>query len=154
MIRPLLSTLTLSTLLLPSVAAAQNSPFDPVVSFFAALSEANHQGIRDSTTENFVVLEHGEVWNLDKLLSVVHPKTSLRRNFFSVVSEDVRGDTALVNYWNKALERSENGEERTRAWLESVVVVRKRGTWRILQMHSTRITPAQIPENVTFTERR
>ena len=154
MIRLLLSTLTLSTLLLPSVAAAKGSPFDPVVSFFTALSEANHQGIRDSTTENFVVLEHGEVWNLDKLLSVVRPKTSLRRNFFSVISEDVRGDTALVNYWNKALERSENGEERTRAWLESVVVVKKRGTWRILQMHSTRLTPEQIPENVAFTERR
>lgn len=153
-IRLLLSTLTLSALLLPSVAAAQISPFDPVVSFFTALSEANQQGIRDSTTENFLVLEHGEIWNLDKLLSVVRPKTSLRRNFFSVVSEDVRGDTALVNYWNKALERSENGEERTRAWLESVVVVKRRGTWRILQMHSTRLAPEQIPENVAFTERR
>lgn len=154
MIRLLLSTLTLSVLLLPSVAAAQSSPFDPVVAFFTALSEANHQGIRDSTTENFVVLEQGEVWNLEKLLSLVRPRTSLRRNFFSVVSEEVRGDTALVSYWNKALETSENGEERTRAWLESVVVVNERGTWRILQMHSTRLTPEQIPENVAFTERR
>jgi hypothetical protein len=100
--RLLLSILTLSALLLPSTAAAQESPFDTVVAFFTALSEANHQGIRDSTTENFLVLEHGEVWNLDKLLSVVRPKTTLRRNFFSVVSEDVRGDTVLVNYWNKA----------------------------------------------------
>lgn len=152
--RLLLSTITLSALLLPSVAAAQSSPFDPVVSFFTALSEANHQGIRDSTTKNFLVLEHGEVWNLDKLLSFVRPKTSSRRNFFSVVSEDVRGDTALVNYWNKALERSENGEERTRAWLESVVVVKECGTWRLLQMHSTRLTPEQIPQNIAFTERR
>jgi hypothetical protein len=154
MIRILISTLALSVLLLPSPAAAQSFPFDPVVAFFTALSEANHQGIRDSTTENFLVLEHGEVWNLDKLMSVVRPKTSLRRNFFSIVSEDVRGDTAFVNYWNKALERSENGEERTRAWLESVVVVKKRGTWRLLQMHSTRLAPEQIPANVAFTERR
>jgi len=152
--RLLLSTLTLSALLLPSTAAAQGSPFDTVVAFFTALSEANHQGIRDSTTENFLVLEHGEVWNLDKLLSVVRPKTTLRRNFFSVVSEDVRGDTALVNYWNKALERSENGEERTRAWLESVVIIKRRGAWKLLQMHSTRLTTEQIPKNVAFTERR
>jgi hypothetical protein len=152
--RLLLSILTLSALLLPSTAAAQGSPFDTVVAFFTALSEASHQGIRDSTTENFLVLEHGEVWNLDKLLSVVRPKTTLRRNFFSVVSEDVRGDTALVNYWNKALERSENGEERTRAWLESVVIIKRRGAWRLLQMHSTRLTTEQIPQNVAFTERR
>jgi len=154
MIRLLPSAITLSALLLPSVASAESSPFDPVILFFTALSEADHQGIRDSTTGNFVVLEHGEVWNQDKLLSVVRPKSSLRRNFFSVVSEDVRGDTALVNYWNKALERSENGEERTRAWLESVVVVKERGTWKILQMHSTRLAPEQIPRNIAFTERR
>lgn len=154
MIRRLLSTLALTVLLLPSIAAAQDSPFDTVVAFFTALSDANHQGLRDSTTENFLVLEHGEVWNLDKLLSVVRPKATLRRNFFSVVSEDVRGDTALVNYWNKALEQSENREERTRAWLESVVIIKKGGTWKLLQMHSTRLTSEQIPENVAFTERR
>lgn len=154
MIRLLLSTLTLSALLLPTTAVAQGSPFDTVVAFFSALSDANHKGIRDATTENFLVLEQGEVWNLDKLLSVVRPKTILRRNFFSVVSEDVRGDTALVNYWNKALERSENGEERTRVWLESVVVIKRRGAWKLLQMHSTRLTTEQIPGNVAFTERR
>ncbi len=154
LIRLLLSTLALSALLLPSTATAQGSPFDAVVAFFTALSEANHQGIRNSTTENFLVLEQGEVWNVDKLLSVVRPKTTLRRNFFNVVSEDVRGDTALVNYWNKALERSENGEVRTRAWLESVVIIKRRGEWKFLQMHSTRLTTEQIPENVAFTERR
>jgi hypothetical protein len=154
MIRLLLSTLALSALLLPSTAAAQGSPFDAVVAFFTALSEANHQGIRSSTTDSFLVLEQGEVWNLDKLLSVVRPKTTLRRNFFSVVSEDERDDTVIVNYWNKALERSENGEERTRAWLESVVIIKKRGVWKLLQMHSTSLTAEQIPENVVFTERR
>lgn len=154
MMRSLLSTLTLSVLLLPAVAAAQRSPFDPVVSFFAALSEANHQGIRESVTENILVLEHGEVWSLEKLLSVVQPKSTIRRNFFSIVSEDVRGDTALINYWNKALETSGSGEVRTRAWLESVVVVRKRGTWKLLQMHSTRVAPEQIPADVEFSERR
>ena len=154
MMRVLLSALTLSMFLLPSVAAAQKAPFDSVVAFFTALSEANHQGIRDSTTENILILEQGEVWNLEKLLSIVRPRTAARRNFFSVVSEEVRGNTALINYWNKALERSESGEERTRAWLESVVVVKKRGTWRILQMHSTRLGPEQIPQNVAFIERR
>ena len=152
--RLLLSTLALSVLLFPSAAAAEGSPFDTVVAFFTALSEANHQGIRDSTAENFLVLEHGEVWSLDKLLSVVRPKTTLRRNFFSVVSEDVRGDTVLVNYWNKALERSETGEERTRAWLESVVIIKRHGAWKLLQMHSTRLTTEQIPGNVAFAERR
>jgi hypothetical protein len=80
--------------------------------------------------------------------------TSVRRNFYSPISEHERGDTVLINYWNKALIRLASGEERTVGWLESVVVVKDRGEWRILQMHSTRLTPEQIPTNVEFREQR
>lgn len=152
--RVLLTTLALSVLLLPARALAQSAPFESVVAFFAALSVADHPGIRNSVTDDILILEQGEVWNLEKLLSLVKPKPLVRRNFFSIVSEDVRGDTALINYWNKAVEISATGEERTRAWLESVVVVKAGGAWKIQQMHSTRLVPEQIPPNIEFIERR
>lgn len=44
------------------------------------------------------------MWNLDRLLSVVQPKATTRRNLVSIVTEEVHGGTALINYWNEALE--------------------------------------------------
>ena len=144
----------LGLLLLPLLAPAANAPMDPVVAFFTALAEADPERMKNAITDDMLLLEQGEVWNREKVLSLTQPKTSVRRNFFSPISQVVRGDTALVNYWNKALVRAANGEERTLAWLESVVAVRAGGDWKIQQMHSTRLTPEQIPSDVQFQERR
>ncbi len=141
-------------LLSPVMVVAHETPMDPVVTFFTALSESNPALMRTAVTDDVQILEQGEAWDLTKLLSILKPRTSVRRNFFSVISEHVRGDTALINYWNKALEKLDTGEERTRAWLESVVAVRVDGQWKILQLHSSRLTPEQIPLNVEFVERR
>jgi hypothetical protein len=147
-------TACLTLALLPALASAQSAPMTPVFAFFTALSEGNPQGIRNAITPDMQILEQGEVWNLDKVLSLANTTTSVRRNFYSPISEHERGDTVLINYWNKALIRLASGEERTVGWLESVVVVKDRGEWRILQMHSTRLTPEQIPTNVEFREQR
>ena len=32
------------------------------------------------------------------------PKATTRRNLVSIVTEEVHGGTALINYWNEALE--------------------------------------------------
>lgn len=141
-------------LLSPGMVVAQEAPMDPVVTFFTALADSNPAQMRSAVTDDVQILEQGEVWDLNKLLSILKPKTLVRRNFFSVISEHVRGDTALINYWNKALETLDTGEERTRAWLESVVAIRVDGQWKILQLHSSRLTPEQIPPNVEFVERR
>ncbi len=141
-------------LLSPGAVVAQDAPMDPVVTFFTALSDSNPTLMRTAVTDDVQILEQGEVWDLTKLLSILKPKTVVRRNFFSVISEHVRDDTALINYWNKALEKLDTGEERTRAWLESVVAIRVDGQWKILQLHSSRLTPEQIPSNVEFVERR
>ena len=141
-------------LLSPGAVVAQDAPMDPVVKFFTALSDSNPAQMRTAVTDDVQILEQGEVWDLTKLLSILKPRTTVRRNFFSVISEHVRGDTALINYWNKAQEKLDTGEERTRAWLESALVIRIDGQWKILQLHSSRLTPEQIPRDVEFVERR
>jgi Calcium/calmodulin dependent protein kinase II association domain len=141
-------------LLGPAAVVAQDAPMDPVVTFFTALSDSNPALMRTAVTDDVQILEQGEVWDLATLLSILKPRTSVRRNFFSVISEHVRGDTALINYWNKTQEKLDTGEQRTRAWLESVVAIRVDGQWKILQLHSSRLTPEQIPSNVEFVERR
>lgn len=123
--------------------------FSPVIKFFSAVSDSNHQGIKASTTDDFLLLEHGKLWELTVALANLKPTTAERTNFFSIISHDVNEDAALINYWNKAVIVDE-GNERTKMWLESAFVVKQGDKWVLRQLHSTRTDPQNIPDNVTF----
>ena len=123
--------------------------FEPVVRIFSGLSWADHDVIRSATTSDFLLLEVGEVWDMDYLLSLVKPSSRERTNYFSVISVERFSGVALINYWNKAV-ITDAGETASRAWLESVVVVETEAGWKLKQMHSTRIEPEQIPDGVVL----
>lgn len=123
--------------------------FEPVVRLFSGISFANHDMIREATSDDFLLLEVGEVWDREMLLRAVVASGHQRVNYFGVISVDRFGEVALVNYWNKALITGQ-GAPSARAWLESVVVELGADGWTIRQMHSTRIEPQKIPETVAL----
>ncbi len=134
----------------PRIAAADYPPeFEPVVRIFSGLSYADHEMIRSATTDGFLLLEVGEVWDLDYLLSLVKPSSRERVNHFGVISVERFAGVALINYWNEAV-ITNGGERSSRAWLESVVVVETEAGWKLKQMHSTRIEPDEIPGDVVL----
>jgi hypothetical protein len=126
--------------------------FEPVVRAFTGLSQGSHAMIQAAVTDDFLLLEVGEVWDLDFLLSLVEPSEDVRRNYFDVISIDRFGQIAHINYWNKAVIES-GSETRVRAWLESVLVLKTAAGWRLKQMHSTRIDPESLPGGIELTER-
>ncbi|KJY95779.1 hypothetical protein [Pseudoalteromonas ruthenica] len=136
-----------------SVSAQVDPAFEPVMALFSAMSEIDHSGMRAAVTDKFELLENGEVWGIDELVAVVAPSEYKRENFFSLISSDVREDIALINYWNKAVFSSKKSTQNV-AWLESVVVVKDNGSWRLQQMHSTHVNEEKIPDSVAFTEMR
>lgn len=136
-----------------SVSAQVDPAFEPVIALFSAMSEIDHAGMRAAVTEKFELLENGEVWGIDELVAVVAPSEYRRENFFSLISSDVREDVALINYWNKAVFSSKKSTQNV-VWLESVVVVKENGGWRLQQMHSTRVGEEKIPGSATFIEMR
>ncbi|MCG7569074.1 nuclear transport factor 2 family protein [Pseudoalteromonas sp. CNC9-20] len=136
-----------------SVSAQVDPAFEPVMALFSAMSEIDHSGMRAAVTDKFKLLENGEVWGIDELVAVVAPSEYKRENFFSLISSDVREDIALINYWNKAVFSSKKSTQNV-AWLESVVVVKDNGSWRLQQMHSTHVNEEKIPDSVAFTEMR
>ncbi|MFK8041112.1 hypothetical protein [Congregibacter sp.] len=129
---------------------AEHPPeFDPVVKIFSGLSYSDKELVKAVTTTDFLLLEMGEVWDLDFLLPLLKPNGSERNNYFSVISVSRFDGVALINYWNKAT-IIQDGAESKLAWLESVVAVETETGWQLKQMHSTRIDPKQIPEDVEF----
>ncbi len=143
--------LVLSIFLSGAPRAEVEPYFEPVVKIFSGLSQADVALMRDSATDDFVLLEHGELWDMDILAGYVTPSSSSRRNFFSLISKDIRGDMGLINYWNRAIFGGK-GKETTMHWLESVVIVKQGDTWKLRQMHSTRVEADKMPSGIEFVE--
>ncbi|PKG80911.1 nuclear transport factor 2 family protein [Colwellia sp. 75C3] len=130
---------------------ASDSPFKTVQEFFAATSAVDHSRLRSLATEDFQLLEVGDIWDIDKLVSVIQPSDEKRLNYFNLITTKVNGDIAWVSYWNQA--KFVKGDESFKmAWLESAVLVKENSKWRIQMLHSTRIKKDKFPKNIVMTE--
>ncbi|MDP5071908.1 MAG: hypothetical protein NWQ45_13505 [Congregibacter sp.] len=130
-----------------SALADHSEEFAPIVQIFSGLAYGDQELVKQAITPDFLLLEMGEVWDREFLLTLVQPNSRERSNYFSVISVNRFEGATLINYWNKATIITD-GKESTRAWLESAVAVQTAAGWKLQQMHSTRIKPEQIPEDV------
>lgn len=156
MVRETLSVgfLLVGVLFLSGIVKAQDHPaFQPVKELFAAMSKHDGKAMRETSTEDFQLLEHGEDWTMQKLVDAVQPngKPYERKNFFSQIRARQNGDVAWVSYWNKAEIRRESGL-RTVVWLESAVMVRENNRWKIQLLHSTRLEPDKYPKDISWVQ--
>ena len=111
--------------------------------FFDGISEIHEEKLRATVTEDFILLENGHLWNMDTLVTKVkNPKNpGIRRvNKFEFIKTEREGNTAWVSYHNTA-DFSLNEKQQTVKWLESAVLRKEKGKWKIKLLHSTRILP-------------
>ena len=132
-------------------AKKSGNAFKAVDKFFLAISEIDHKAMKAQVTDSFVLLEHGLVWSIDDLLTVINPTDYNRHNYFSIINMKVYDDLVTVNYWNKANFSNPNHNEDV-IWLESAIIEKVKGRWLISQLHSTRIQPGKEPKGVIFTK--
>ncbi|MEM9301300.1 MAG: nuclear transport factor 2 family protein [Pseudomonadota bacterium] len=151
--RTLAAALMLGMSLQGTAANADAPPFRTVQEVFASLSSVDMERLESLVTPEFELLEVGELWDLEKTVEVIAPTAGRfeRRNFFHLISSEIRGDTAWVSYWNRAIYTTSE-EVRERAWLESAVLVRDEKRWKVRMLHSTRLTEGQLPEDVVLDE--
>lgn len=98
-------------------------------------------------TNDFILLEHGELWTNDTIRNYQLRKAAnlqadapARKNSFSFFRTEQNGDeiwTAYHNYghWVTETQDTVNAAE----WLESAVAIRTDGGWKLRMMHSTRV---------------
>ncbi|MFP4292633.1 MAG: nuclear transport factor 2 family protein [Cyclobacteriaceae bacterium] len=115
-------------------------------SFDKIFSELDTSSIQQFYTDDFLLLENGEVWDNDKvkaymLRASASDNRPVRTNRFDFIEVKIRGNTAWLAYHNYATLTFKNGESRELYWLESATAVKDEEGWRLDMLHSTRVDP-------------
>jgi ketosteroid isomerase-like protein len=89
----------------------------------------------------FYAFDNGKRFDGDALMELIKTLHAAGNSYVWTVTEpEVRifGDTALITYVNRGSVRDPSGEKSI-SWLESAVLRKDQGTWRIVFFHSTRV---------------
>ena len=113
-------------------------------SFDEIFSDLDTASIRKFYTDDFLLLEHGEVWNNDTITSYMlraapAENRPVRTNRFEFIEVKVNGNTAWLAYHNYATLNYPDGRERKLYWLESATAVKTARGWKLDMLHSTRV---------------
>jgi len=110
-----------------------------ITRFFDALSVTNIPQMKAEVSDGFILLENGEIWTIDTLANKISrpkPQGYLRQNSFDFLSTKIEKNRAYVYYKNKA-EITSKTRNATVKWLESAILRKEKGRWRMDFMHST-----------------
>ncbi|WP_396171712.1 DUF4440 domain-containing protein [Flavobacterium sp.] len=115
-----------------------------IKSFDEIWSELNSKNIDKYYTKDFLLLEHGEVWNNDTIAKYLdnaklrkpNPK---RENKIEIIEIKVANGMAWVAYHNYATFSTDNTITRKAHWLESATAISTPNGWKLQMLHSTRI---------------
>jgi hypothetical protein len=140
--------LTLFIFITPGLSYAQNSVDEQSLvnntlkALFEALSDLSFEQVKKNTTADFMVLENGEIWNLDTMASKINqlkPLKPVRINAIKFLRTEIHNNTAWVAYENRA-DITINGQKTIKEWLESAFLVKQVGEWKVSMLHSTPLT--------------
>ena len=111
-------------------------------SFQKIFSDLDPQALDTYCTQDFLLLETGEVWDMDKMRNYLDRASEqeskvIRFNSFDFIEIKIEGKMAWVAYHNKAEFKS--GEEVVRElnWLESATAILTEEGWKLQLLHST-----------------
>jgi ketosteroid isomerase-like protein len=123
---------------------------------YAAYSGFDEQKYRAMLADDYVLLENGELLDREgDIAGMAKPGTGHRRtDEFDFRSVKIDGDFAYAVYFLKSEIHDDNMGTHEREWLESAILRRSEGAWRLALLHSTRIsTPAGAKDMKSFATR-
>ncbi len=95
-------------------------------------------------TDNFMILEHGEIWDNDRIKTYIrgqlqNEERPLRKNSMEYISIEKYGSSIQLAYHNYAEFTRADTLVGNMEWLESALAVETPEGWRLKMMHSTRV---------------
>ena len=124
------------------LSKSQQEVQQTVIQLFDALSNRDSVGLKLYCTDDIEIYETGAVWNLDTLVGIAIALKNVidfkRVNTFDFINTAVNKNTAWATY-NLHSVINGNGKQRVMQWMETVVLVREKKTWKIKLLHSTLI---------------
>lgn len=111
-----------------------------VVDVYAAFSGFDKKKYRALLTEDYLLLENGELLDIEGDVAMMASPDSghKRTDSFDFRSVKVQGDFSYLVYFLKSQIKDNKGT-RDREWLESAILRRSASGWRMALLHSTRI---------------
>jgi hypothetical protein len=115
-----------------------------VESFDEIWSELNSKNIEKYYTEEFLLLENGEVWNNDSIASyldnaILKKPIPKRENTIQIIEIKIINEMAWVAYQNNAIFSIDDKIIRKAQWLESATAILTGNGWKLEMLHSTRM---------------
>jgi ketosteroid isomerase-like protein len=113
-------------------------------SFDELFSNLNSEKVGDFYTDDFLLLEQGEIWDKAIILGYFeraskNPNRPIRTNRFEFIQTKVEGNRGWVGYWNFATISRDGQVLQEIKWLESATAVKTNEGWRLDMLHSTRV---------------
>lgn len=107
-------------------------------------SDLSTEAISKHHTEDFLLLEHGELWNNDTIARYLEQYKGRkipreRENKIEMIEIKVFGDRAWTAYHNRAVFTEQGKVVRKAYWLESATAIRTEEGWKLDMLHSTRV---------------
>lgn len=115
-------------------------------SFDDIFSEMSIDKVDKYFTKDFLLLEVGEVWDMERIkseLSSYDLQGRRRINEFEFIAVKVKDDTAWIAYHNTATFRKGGEIVGGRKWLESATAIRTQDGWKLDMLHSTLKSPEE-----------
>ncbi len=143
-------TLLLMAMLVITITSAQNTDTENKVkalitgSFDDIWSGLDASKIKDYHTDDFILLEHGEIWTNETITDYTikakqQERLTKRINSFEFISIKIEGNMAWLAYHNYATWTQEGEEKGKMQWLESATAILTKDGWRLQMLHSTRV---------------
>lgn len=138
-----LLSLVLSGLAAQPVNAEEKSVQQTIEKLFTALSNADTAAVKTLVTPDVRFYEYGQIWPIDTLIRLVMQAKSIpgfkRTNSFEFVRTSVQPETAWVTYYLTSV-FTRDGKEETVRWMETVVMLKEKESWKVDVLHSTNLT--------------
>ncbi|HSC52529.1 MAG TPA: nuclear transport factor 2 family protein [Phnomibacter sp.] len=112
-----------------------------VIGFFDGLAKLDTATMKSFCTTDILLLESGKIWNIDSLTVRIEKRKSTIKDFKRVnkidfIETKTANNVAWVSYYNQATVYANNTTTIIN-WLESVVMRKEKGEWKICLLHST-----------------
>lgn len=124
------------------ITRSQNAVQQTVTNMFDALANRDSVNLKLYCADDVTFYEYGQIWNIDTLITKaikLNTATDFRRvNTIDFIKTTVNNNTAWATY-NLQSAITSNGKQRNVHWLETVVLVKVKGNWKIKVLHSSMI---------------
>jgi len=128
-------------LALPVYASEETNVVEAVQSMFVALENDDFARFRSVTSPDFYAFDVGKRFSGDELMALIKKAHADGKIYVWKVTDPevhIDGTTAWITYINRGSIEDKSGKQNL-GWLESAVLRKRNGGWRIHFFHSTRM---------------